>query len=121
MAKVVKATKGDSKGEPIIENEQTQSGEGILHRHMSQKLPKLKPEVAEAVTVEVLRGLYVEHVKFYVKNKDVSTADNLLTKEEAKQHEEILKSLEGAIAYLDQTDQWLKDLHAGKFSEPTND
>jgi len=121
MAKVVKATKGDSKGEPIMDVEPTQSGEGMLHRHMSQKLPKLKPEVAEAVTVDVLRGLYVEHVKFFIKNKDVSTADELLTKEEVKRHEEILKCLEGAIVYMDQTDQWLKDLHAGKFSEPTKD
>lgn len=115
MAKA-KATKGDSKGEPLV----TQDDSKVFKKNLSEvKLPKLEPEVAEAVALEVVKGLYVAHLNFYFKGRDVKTAENgkVFTKEELKKHEDMLEHLETTICYIDGDDKWLKDLHEGKFEE----
>ncbi len=119
-----KATKGDSKGAPIVTEEdekQNTLSSPNYDKFKNMELPKLEPLVAEAVAAEVLRGLYVGHLQFFLKNKDVSTADKLLTKLECEQHEKTLDEMEKVIIYLDQTDKWLNDLHNGKFAEKPED
>ena len=115
MAKA-KATKGDSKGEPLI----TQDDSKVFNKNLSEvELPKLDPLVAEAVALEVLKGLYVAHLNFYFKGRDVKTAENgkVFTEEELKKHEGMLEHLEATLCYIDGNDDWLKDLHDGKFDE----
>jgi hypothetical protein len=115
MAKA-KATKGDSKGEPLV----TQDDSKVFNKNLSEvKLPKLEPQVAEAVALEVIKGLYVAHLNFYFKGRDVKTAENgkVFTKEELEKHESMLEHLETTICYIDGNDNWLKDLHDGKLEE----
>lgn len=115
MAKA-KATKGDSKGEPLV----TQDDSKVFNKNLSEvELPKLEPQVAEAVALEVIKGLYVAHLNFYFKGRDVKTAEKgkVFTKEELKKHEDMLSHLEAALCYIDGNDDWLKDLHDGKFDE----
>jgi hypothetical protein len=109
-----KAAKASSQG-PIVTEEDSLS-KSNYERLKSVKLPKIESDVAEAVCVEVLRGLYCDHLSFYFKNRDVKTAESgkVFTKEELESHEKVLSHLEGAILYMDQTDKWLNDLHEGK-------
>jgi hypothetical protein len=113
MAKT-KASKASSQG-PIVTPEDSLS-KSNYERLRSVKLPKIESDVAEAVCVEVLRGLYCDHLSFYFQNRDVKNAENgkVFSKEELESHEKVLSQLEGAILYIDQTDKWLTDLHEGK-------
>jgi hypothetical protein len=121
-----KATKGDSKGEPIVTEEDVKQNKSSGLHAFKNLDPTSFPEVDdqiiyEAICSDVLHGLYVNHLNWYMKNKDVKSADELLTKEQCETHEKQLNILESAICYVDQTDEWLNDLHEGKFNEKPKD
>jgi len=101
-----KATKGDSKGLPIETADDVRKPSRLL----DIKLPKLDVDVAEAVAAEVLRGHYVEALKEYQRDKDKRSDEDTET------ITRVLGSFEVCIQILDQTDQWLKDLHDGKLN-----
>lgn len=106
MAKT-KATKGDSKGLPIETADDVRKPSRLLNI----KLPELDVDTAEAVAAEVLRGHYVEALKEYQKDKDKRND------EDTKNITRVLDGFEVCIQILDQSDQWLKDLHDGKLNE----
>ena len=80
------------------------------------ELPKISNEEAEAVSIEVLRDSYVDTIRYYIDRKEGKVGDGKAEKEELEQIEGLLKSFEQIIIWFDQSDQWLKDLHEGKFS-----
>jgi len=109
-----KATKGDSKGKPL----ETVIGDMEGHKNtpqapdlLSVELPDLDVVVAEAVCGEVLRGNYCRTITEYAdkqKTLDEKDSERIL---------ELLKSFEVVISWLDQSDKWLKELHAGNLNE----
>ncbi len=106
MAKA-KATKGDSKGQPIETMGDTKARDLSQNNKpdlLSVELPKLDTRTAEAVCAEVLRGHYCESVRDY--QRDVEKLD----KDRKESAEKLLEAFEILITWLDQDDAWLKSL-----------
>ena len=107
-----RATKGDSS--VPLKDEQNKVGSGEARKYVD--LPKISADEAEAVTVEILRDAYVDTIRYYLDRKDGKVGEGKPDQTELEQIEGLLKSFEQIIIWFDQSDQWLKDLHEGKFS-----
>lgn len=106
-----RATKGDS-SKPLKVSENSNKGFGEPRKFVD--LPEISADQAEAVTVEMLRDVYVDTIRYYLDRKDEKVGDGAPSKEESESLEGLLKSFEQVIVWFDQSDKWLKDLHSGK-------
>ncbi len=109
-----RATKGDS-SVPLKTDESAVSNSPEMRKYAD--LPDIKPDEAEAVAIEVIRDVYVETIRFYLDRKEGKTGEGEPSTTELNSIEDLLKSFEKVIIWFDQTDKWLNDLHAGKFSK----
>jgi hypothetical protein len=108
-----KATKGDSsKPLPSSQNQSKQPTPRELRKKV--ELPKLTPDVAEAVASEVVRDMYVESIRYYLDRKEGKVGEGTADEGELKNIEELLNSFEKVIIWFDQDDEWLKELHGDK-------
>ena len=106
-----KATKGDA-SVPIAQPVNNGSSNSDKPYALKVPLPKISPQEAETVAVEMLRDAYVEAVKFYLKEKEKPEGER--DDKQVEGSEDILKALEKVIIWFDQSPMWLEDLHAGR-------
>jgi hypothetical protein len=109
-ASKTKATKGDS-SKPLPEEPKQPSPRELRKK---VELPKLTPEVAEAVASEVVRDMYVESIRYYLDRKEGKVGEGDASVDELRNVEELLNAFEKVIIWFDQDDEWLKELHGNE-------